>query len=74
MQIRPSLLTALAAFLALTGCTTPEMQKKKAARQVMEDEVRREEPGKYYVGRRSYKVDYKFWGFVRKPGQQWITA
>ena len=74
MQIRPLLLLALAAFLPMTGCVTPEMKHKKAARQVMEDEIRREEPGNYYVGRRYYKVDYKFWGFVRKPGQQWNTA
>ena len=40
----------------------------------MQDAIRQEEPGDYYIGRRYYKVDYKFWGFVRKPGQQWSTA
>ena len=74
MHIRPLLLLVLAAFLPMTGCVTPEMKQKKAARVVMEDEIRREEPGDYFVGRRYYKVDYKFWGFVRKPGQQWNTA
>ena len=74
MQIRPLLLPALAAFLTLAGCATPEMKQKRAARQIMEDAIRQEEPGNYYVGRRYYKVDYKFWGFVRKPGQQWNTA
>ena len=74
MQIRPLLLPALAAFLTLTGCVTPEMKQKRAARQTMEDAIRQEEPGNYFVGRRYYKVDYKFWGFVRKPGQQWNTA
>ena len=28
----------------------------------------------YYIGRRYYKPDYKFWGYVRKPGQPWSTA
>ena len=74
MQIRPLLLLALAAFLPLTGCVTAEMKQKKAARTVMEDAIRQEEPGDYFVGRRYYKRDYKFWGFVRKPGLQWNTA
>jgi hypothetical protein len=30
--------------------------------------------GDYYIGRRYYKPDYKFWGYVRKPGQPWSTA
>lgn len=74
MQIRSFFFIALATFLVLTGCATPEMKQKRAARQVMEDAIRQEEPGNYYVGRRYYKVDYKFWGFVRKPGQQWNSA
>ena len=74
MQIRPLLLLALASFLTLAGCATPEMKQKRAAREIMEDAIRREEPGNYFVGRRYYKVDYKFWGFVRKPGQQWNTS
>ena len=74
MQIRPILLLALAAFLPITGCVTVEMKEKKAARVVMEDAIRQEETGDYYIGRRYYKRDYKFWGFVRKPGQQWATA
>ena len=71
MQIRPFILLALLSF---SGCVTVEMKEKKAARLVMEDAIRQEEVGNYYVGRRYYKQDYKFWGFVRKPGQQWNTA
>lgn len=37
-------------------------------------EIQKEEPGNYYIGRRYFKVDYKFWGYVRKPGQSWTTA
>ena len=74
MKTRPLLLLALAAFLPLCGCVTVEMKEKKAARLVMEDAIRQEEPGNYYVGRRYYKQDYKFWGFVRKPREQWNTS
>ena len=40
----------------------------------MNTEIRTEAPGNYYIGRRLYKQDYKFWGFVRKPGQSWSSA
>jgi hypothetical protein len=40
----------------------------------MNDAIKLEPAGTYYVGRRYYKVDYKFWGFVRKSGQPWRTA
>jgi hypothetical protein len=33
-----------------------------------------EAPGDYYIGRRYYKKDYKFWGYVRRPQQPWSTA
>ncbi|CAN5132750.1 hypothetical protein BH20VER2_BH20VER2_06880 [soil metagenome] len=33
-----------------------------------------EAPGDYYIGRRYYKRDFKFWGYVRRPGQPWSSA
>src|SRR5438094_527213 len=33
-----------------------------------------EPAGDYFIGRRYYKSDYKFWGYVRRPGQPWSTA
>ena len=33
-----------------------------------------EAPGDYYIGRRYFKPDFKFWGYIRKPGQPWHTA
>jgi hypothetical protein len=36
--------------------------------------IQAEPPGDYYIGRRYYKPDYKFWGYVRRPGQPWSTA
>ena len=36
--------------------------------------IQSEAPGDYYIGRRYYKPQYKFWGYVRRPGQPWSTA
>ena len=36
--------------------------------------IQAEPPGDYFIGRRYYKPDYKFWGYVRRPGQPWSTA
>ena len=74
MKIRPLSFTALAALLSLTGCETVATKTKRDARTAMEAAIRMEEPGSYFIGRRYYKRDYKFWGYVRKPGQQWNTA
>ena len=71
-----TLLSLLCAAL-LSGCQTikqwegiqsSEMAAASAAN------IRSEEPGDYYIGRRYYKSDYKFWGYVRRPGQPWSSA
>lgn len=36
--------------------------------------IGQEPKGAYFVGRRYYKKDYKFWGFVRESGSPWNTA
>jgi hypothetical protein len=33
-----------------------------------------EPPGDYFIGRRYYKPEFKFWGYVRQPGQPWSMA
>ncbi len=66
-------LAASAALLLLPGCQTlPSIDE--AARQKMLQEIQTEAPGPYYIGRRYYKVDYKFWGYIRKPGEPWSSA
>lgn len=63
----------LLSTLLLTGCeTTPDgiQQAKIAASQGIASEP----PGDYFIGRRYYKPDFKFWGYVRRPGQPWQTA
>jgi hypothetical protein len=36
--------------------------------------IAQEPEGDYFIGRRYYKLEYKFWGWVRKPRQPWTTA
>jgi hypothetical protein len=59
--------------LLLTGCeTVPEgIQQAKIE---MARKIATEPGGDYYIGRRYYKPDFKFWGYVRRPGQPWSGA
>ena len=51
------------------------MKERESARQAMEEAIRAtNRRATACVGRRYYKQDYKFWGWVRKPGQPWSTA
>jgi hypothetical protein len=36
--------------------------------------IETEPAGNYYVGRRFYKSDFRFWGYVRSPRKPWSTA
>jgi hypothetical protein len=66
--------------LFLSGCSTvssplsqrldpndPQFLARKA-------KIAAEPPGNYYIGRRFWLEGTNFWGFVRKPGQQWSEA
>jgi len=59
--------------LFFAGCETVP-QGIQQARVEMAQQIAAEPTGDYYIGRRYYKPDYKFWGYVRKPGQPWSTA
>ncbi|MEI9895109.1 MAG: hypothetical protein WDN28_14775 [Chthoniobacter sp.] len=68
MTLRRSLALALLFTLLLfSGCATadPNLQ----TRQAMLAEIKAEPPGDYFIARRYYKVDYKFWGYIRKPAK-----
>lgn len=61
--------------LALNACQTgPSPRALQQARIAMEEQIRNERPGNYFMGRRYYKVDYKMWGYLRKPGESWSDA
>jgi len=40
----------------------------------MAQRIAAEPAGDYYIGRRYFKPDFKFWGYVRRPNQPWSTA
>ena len=44
------------------------------ARLATAQSIQAEPPGDYFIGRRYYKPEFKFWGYVRRPGQPWSTA
>lgn len=76
MQSRVLALCALAPVF-LTACQTTGGSSSgysAGARAAMAASIAAEAPGDYYIGRRYYKQDYKFWGFVRSPRQPWSTA
>src|SRR3954471_8031913 len=62
-----------AGALCLSGYeTVPEgIQSAKIA---MAHQIAAEPPGDYYIGRRYYKPDFKFWGYIRRPGQPWTSS
>lgn len=71
----PALLIGLLfGFLLLVGCQAPVIPQSAQDRERISAAVAGEKPGDYYVGRRFYKVDYKVWGWVKKPGEPWKSA
>ncbi len=76
MKFFRSVVTLVALF-SLIGCEStlgPSAATTSAARAGMLEEIKKEPQGAYFVGRRYYKTEYKFWGFVRASGQPWSTA
>jgi hypothetical protein len=58
--------------IVLAGCETADTGA--ASRAAMNEAIRKEPPGNYFIGRRMYKRDYKMWGWVREPGKPWNKA
>ena len=62
-------------LLMTTACQSDNWQGIQSSQvSEMSESIRTETPGDYFIGRRYYKQDYKFWGWVRKPGQPWSSA
>jgi hypothetical protein len=63
-----------AAFF-FAGCGTPMPQGIQQSRVEASQKILAEPPGDYYIGRRYFRIpQFKFWGYLRKPGQPWSTA
>ena len=59
----------------LAGCGTPMPSGIEQVRIDAAQKIAAEPPGDYFIGHRYFKGSvYKFWGYVRKPGQPWNTA
>jgi len=71
-RLVPAMVPLLAFFFG--ACETPIPQGIQQARKQSAAEIAAEPQGDYYIGRRYYKPDFKFWGYVRRPGQPWSTA
>src|SRR5438094_3720318 len=69
----PRSLGLLLPIFLLASCETapPGIQAAKAA---MAQNYATEMPGDYFIGRRYYKPDFKFWGYIRRPGQPWSES
>ena len=75
MSMNRNLITLLSLLFALNACQTgPSARDLQKARTAMEENIRNERPGKYFIGRRYFKVDYKMWGYLRKPGEPWTDS
>lgn len=76
-SLRSFALPALLCAGFLSGCQTSRQWEGIQSSQmaaVTAESIRAEEPGDYYIGRRYFKSDYKFWGYVRRPGAPWSSA
>ena len=60
-------------LLSFSGCQTVPNGIEQA-RLKIEQRIQAEPPGDYFIGRRYYKTDFHFWGYIRRPRQPWSAA
>ena len=64
----------LLGLFLLAGCETTPARSEQARLEAAQ-RIQAEPPGDYFIGHRYFKGSvFKFWGYVRKPGQPWNTA
>ena len=62
-------------LLWLVSCQSGANRRElAAARQALELSIPLEKSGNYFIGRRVYKVDYKMWGYLRRPRESWTDS
>ncbi len=44
------------------------------ARLAMTQQILAEPAGEYFIGRRYFKPEFHFWGYIRRPTQPWSSA
>jgi hypothetical protein len=73
MMKQISVLTLAFATLWLVGCETTQNQFDQS-QALLKQTIANEPPGNYYIGRRFYRKNYFFWGYIRQPRQPWSSA
>lgn len=63
-----------AVLLFLVGCAGQPQGIQSVQTAASTASIQSEPPGDYYIGRRYWKAQFKFWGYVRRPGQPWSTS
>jgi hypothetical protein len=66
-------ISILLGALFFAGCETVPAGIQQAKID-MARKIAAEPSGDYFIGRRYYKPDFKFWGYVRRPGQPWSSS
>ncbi|MEA3165032.1 MAG: hypothetical protein QOE88_2850 [Verrucomicrobiota bacterium] len=66
-------LVIAAAALLLVGCQTTEDQFTQS-QALLNRTIAGEPPGNYFVGRRFYRKNFFFWGYIRPPRQPWSSS
>jgi hypothetical protein len=75
MKFKRLLLVSGFILASLSSCSTgPSKRDQLKARLAMEEAILHEPKGAYFVGRRYFKIDYKMWGYLRKPGESWADS
>jgi hypothetical protein len=66
-------LVIAAAALLLVGCQTTEDQFTQS-QTLLNRTIAGEPPGNYFVGRRFYRKNFFFWGYIRPPREPWSSS
>ena len=74
MRVLLLALCSLALLLSLAACESPGESGRKAFLLTQRQAILSEPKGDYFIGRRYYNSNYKFWGYVRRPGEPWHDA
>jgi hypothetical protein len=76
MKVIQSIIAAVT-LIAVAGCESTGGSRGRvdaAGREAVLAGIAAEPKGAYFVGRRYFKTEYKFWGWVRRSGESWSTA
>lgn len=68
------LFTATAFVLLLSQCQIISLEDDCRAIAAREADIAAESRGDYFIGRRYYIPNTRFWGYLRKPGESWRNS